>query len=74
MGCEMTQVNIDEAKNPLSKLIEKVKKGEEIVIAEGNKPVAKLVLIDDLKPKRRLNSAKGLVVVSEDFDSLLEDL
>ncbi|HSG30123.1 MAG TPA: type II toxin-antitoxin system Phd/YefM family antitoxin [Thermodesulfobacteriota bacterium] len=69
----MTQVNIHEAKTQLSKLIEKIKKGEEVVIAKGNKPVAKLVLIDDLKPKRKLDSAKGLVTISDDFDAPLED-
>jgi prevent-host-death family protein len=70
----MTQVNIHEAKTQLSKLIEKVKKGEEVIISKYNKPVVKLVLIEELKSKRRLNTAKGLIVMSEDFDSPLEDL
>jgi len=70
----MTQVNIHEAKTQLSKLIEKVKKGEEVIISKYNKPVVKLVLIEELKSKRRLNTAKGLIVMSEDFDSHLEDL
>jgi len=69
----MTQVNIHEAKTQLSKLIEKVKKGEEVIISKYNKPVVKLVLIEELKSKRRLNTAKGLVVMSEDFDRPLDD-
>lgn len=69
----MIQVNIHEAKTQLSKLIEKVKKGEEVIISKYNKPVVKLVLIEELKSKRRLNTAKGRIVMSEDFDSPLED-
>ncbi len=37
------QVNIHEAKTTLSKLIERVEQGEEIVIARNGKPVARLV-------------------------------
>jgi antitoxin (DNA-binding transcriptional repressor) of toxin-antitoxin stability system len=47
--------------------------GEEVIIAKGNKPVAKLVLLDELKPKRKLGSAKGKIKISEDFDEPLED-
>ncbi|HED09730.1 MAG TPA: type II toxin-antitoxin system prevent-host-death family antitoxin, partial [Caldithrix abyssi] len=36
----MIQVNMHEAKTNLSKLIEQLSQGEEIVIARGNKPVA----------------------------------
>lgn len=69
----MYQVNIHEAKTHLSKLIEKVMNGEEVIIAKGNKPVAKLVLLDELKPKRKLGSAKGKIKLSEDFDEPLAD-
>jgi len=39
----MRQVTIHAAKTHLSKLIEAVLSGEEIVIAKGSKPVARLV-------------------------------
>ena len=39
----MRQVNIREAKTHLSRLIEDVAAGEEIIIPKGGKPVAKLV-------------------------------
>lgn len=67
----MSQFNIHEAKTHFSKLIEKVKNGEEVVIAKDNKPVAKLVLFNEEKTKRKLGSAKGLIKVSEDFDAPL---
>ncbi len=69
----MHQVNIHEAKTNLSKLIKKVVNGEEVVIAKGNKPLVKLVLIRGEKPKRKLGSAKGKISVSKDFDAPQDD-
>ena len=70
---KMLQVNVHEAKTNLSKLIQKVVDGEEVVIAKGNQPIIKLVLIENLKPKRRLGTAKGKIKISDDFDAPLED-
>ncbi len=69
----MTQVNIHEAKTHLSKLIELVLNGEEVIIAKGNKPLVKLVLLDELLPERKIGAAKGDVFISADFDDDLED-
>jgi len=69
----MLQVNVHQAKTNLSKLIQKVIDGEEVIIAKGNKPVVKLVLVDNLKPKRQLGTAKGKIKISEDFDEPLDD-
>lgn len=69
----MLQVNIHEAKTNLSKLIQKVVDGEEVIIAKGNKPLVKLILIEQLKPKRRIGSARGQVVIAEDFNEPLEE-
>jgi prevent-host-death family protein len=46
------QVNVYEAKTQLSKLLERVEAGEEIVIARHGKPVARLV------PEQRKPSGK----------------
>ena len=72
-GFDMLQVNIHEAKTNLSKLIQKVVDGEEVIIARGNKPIAKLVELDELKPKRKLGSAKGKIKIADDFDAELDD-
>lgn len=69
----MHQVNIHEAKTHFSKLIKEVLNGEEVVIAKGNKPIAKLVAIDGNKPKRKLGTAKGKIKISSDFDEPLAD-
>ncbi len=69
----MYQVNIHEAKTHLSKLIKRVLEGEEVVIAKGNKPVVKLVQYIESKPKRKIGSAKGKIVLKEDFDDPLPE-
>jgi prevent-host-death family protein len=69
----MKQVTIHEAKTNLSKLIQMAAEGEEVIIARGKKPVAKLVKIPERKPRRRLGSAKGRVSLSDDFEAPLED-
>ena len=69
----MIQVNIHEAKTHLSRLIAKVLAGEEIIIAKGNTPVAKLILFTTSKQTRKIGSAKGKIRISADFDKLLDD-
>lgn len=65
------RVNIHEAKTHLSRLVERAESGEEIVIARGGKPVAKLVpYAADLSP-RVPGSMRGLIHVHDDFDAPL---
>jgi prevent-host-death family protein len=53
-------VNMHEAKTHLSKLVERVEKGEEIVISRAGKPAAKLVPVSPVKPaKRKLGGWEG---------------
>jgi prevent-host-death family protein len=67
-------VNIHEAKTHFSKLIERVRAGEEIVIAKAGRPVAKLVPIEP-KPRRRpLGLDKGKIWMSPDFDAPMPEL
>ena len=69
----METVNIHRAKTQLSKLIERVSEGEEIVIARGGKPVARLIpLVQRTKP-RRPGALKGKIWIAEDFDAPLPD-
>lgn len=69
----MHKVNIHEAKTHLSRLIQEVLEGKEVIIAKKNKPLVKLVLMTEAKTKRQLGSAKDLISISEDFDEPLED-
>ena len=61
----MTQLDITQAKSYLSKLLDLAINGEEIVITQDDKPVAK---ISPIKRPLKRGSAKGKVWMSEDFD------
>jgi prevent-host-death family protein len=63
----MPIVTVHQAKTNLSKLIERASQGEEIIIARGSKPVAKLVPIGAVKGKRQPGSWKGKFVLGPEF-------
>lgn len=65
------EVNIHQAKTHLSKLLERVALGEEVIIAKAGRPVAKLIPIDTKPKNRTLGSAKGEFVVPDDFNDPL---
>lgn len=67
------QINIHEAKTHFSKLLKRVMAGEEIIIAKGGKPIARLIPITP-KPNNRVpGSARGKIRMSEDFDAPLPE-
>lgn len=67
----MDQVNIHQAKTQLSRLLERVAAGEEIVIAKSGKPLAKLVPFHEVV--RRPGRLKGKIKIGRDFDAPLPD-
>jgi len=67
-------INVHEAKTNLSKLLERVASGEEIIIAKAGKPVAKLVPYKKLTEPRVPGGWEGQVWIAEDFDELPEDI
>ncbi|NUQ38801.1 MAG: type II toxin-antitoxin system prevent-host-death family antitoxin [Caldilineales bacterium] len=72
----MVITNISEAKASLSRLIEKVMQGEEVIIGKAGKPVARLVPYDASPSPRQLGVGawKGRIWVADDFDDLPEDV
>jgi antitoxin (DNA-binding transcriptional repressor) of toxin-antitoxin stability system len=60
-------VTIHQAKTILSTLIQKADAGEEVVIARGSKPVARLVVVGEVKGKRTPGALKGTLRVGADF-------
>jgi prevent-host-death family protein len=64
----MSVVNIHEAKTHLSRLIERVSDGEEIVIAKAGRPVARLVPYDESDEPRKPGAWEGRLWVADDFD------
>ena len=65
----MSQVTVHEAKTHLSRLLQRVASGEEIIIARSGTPVARLVRIESGAP-RTLGRDRGVVEVPDDFDDL----
>jgi prevent-host-death family protein len=67
-------VTVHEAKTNLSRLLRKATQGEEVIIARGSKPVARLVPIGEVAGRRRPGSLKGTLRIHPDFfEPLPED-
>ncbi|MQA75319.1 MAG: type II toxin-antitoxin system prevent-host-death family antitoxin [Solirubrobacterales bacterium] len=65
-----SQVNMHDAKTQLSRLAQRAAEGEDIVIARNGRPLAKLVAIEERKP-RRLGLWKDKVRIGDDFEDPL---
>jgi len=68
----MTTVNVHEAKSTLSRLLERVKAGERVIIARAGKPIADLV--PHVRPDVVFGTARGAIDMADDFDEPLTDL
>jgi antitoxin (DNA-binding transcriptional repressor) of toxin-antitoxin stability system len=70
----MDTVTIHVAKTTLSQLLVRVEAGEEIILARGSQPIAKLVPFSPAPPKRQFGALLGKLSVSpEFFDPLPQD-
>lgn len=65
----MAIFNVHDAKTHLSRLLERVAEGEEVIIAKSGRPVAKLVKIA-VEP-RRPGRLEGRIRVGSNFDEPL---
>jgi prevent-host-death family protein len=64
-------VNVHEAKTHLSRILEEVAAGAEVVIAKAGKPVARLVPIEPVTRPKSLGLLRGRIAVPDDFDAPL---
>jgi antitoxin (DNA-binding transcriptional repressor) of toxin-antitoxin stability system len=71
----MTAISIDQASAQLPTLLSKLAPGEEILLTDGGKPVAKVTPVQDNEPqpKRRLGSAKGILTIVSEDEAHLDD-
>jgi prevent-host-death family protein len=69
------KVNVHEAKTHLSRLLDDVAAGEEVVICKAGKPVAALVTFEKAErlKKRVPGSLKGQIWMAPDFDDPLPE-
>ena len=68
-----TVVNIHQAKTHLSKLLERVMKGEQFVIAKAGKPIALLSPVAETPIRRLPGNDTGKVIHAPDFDAPLPE-
>jgi prevent-host-death family protein len=66
-------VNIHEAKTHLSRIIDEVAAGAEVIIAKAGKPMARLSPITAPVRKKHLGLLKGKIKVPDDFNAPLDD-
>ncbi len=69
----MKPVPIHRAKTELSRLIERARAGEEVVICRGKEPVVRLVPVDREPARRRFGALRGKLVVGKAFFDPLPD-
>ena len=69
-----TSVNIHQAKTHLSRLVERVEAGEEVVIARAGRPVARLVPFRARTSPRTPGLWRGRVRLAPDFDAPDDEL
>ncbi len=69
----MLTVNVHAAKSQLSRLLDAVVAGEEVIIAKAGKPIARLVPIEPKRERRKLGSLAGKLHVPDNFDDPLPD-
>lgn len=67
----MKEVNVHQAKTHLSRLLQRVAAGEEIVIANRGVPVARLVPARRADGSRKLGVEAGRLQIGADFDAPL---
>jgi prevent-host-death family protein len=69
----MSTVTIHQAKTNLSRLIQRAAQGEEIIIARGSKPVARLIAVGLVNGKRQPGALKGKISIGPEFFEPLPD-
>jgi prevent-host-death family protein len=69
----MKTINIHQAKTQLSRIVEEVAAGQEVIIAKAGRPVARLVPLKAAPKKRKLGILKGKLKIHEDFDAPLPE-
>ena len=68
----MTTVSLAEAQAHLPELLERVARGEEIVITRDETPIAQVLPMPKARPQPRFGSCKGMLTILSDDEEHLE--
>jgi prevent-host-death family protein len=63
----MDVITIHTAKTTLSQILARVEAGEEIIIARGKTPIARLVPLQPKATKRRFGALRGVISIGPEF-------
>lgn len=66
-------VNIHEAKTHLSRIVDEVAAGSEVIIAKAGKPMARLMPLTGIPREKKLGLLKGKIKVPDDFNAPLSE-
>ncbi len=66
-----TIINIHDAKTHLSRIVDDVAAGAEVIIAKAGKPMARLVPLEPKVRAKKLGQLKGRIEVPDDFNAPL---
>ena len=67
-------INVYEAKTHLSKLLDRVAEGEELVLGKAGKPIARLVPYREIRQPRKPGRLAGKIWIAPDFDETPEEI
>jgi prevent-host-death family protein len=68
-GDAAAQFNIHDAKTNLSRIVERVEHGEEIIISRAGRPVAKVIPLAGRVKRSGRGSLRGKLILAPDWDS-----
>ncbi|MDY6994001.1 MAG: type II toxin-antitoxin system prevent-host-death family antitoxin [Pseudomonadota bacterium] len=68
----MQHIDLNDFKEQFFELIDSVIQGDDLIITQNQRPVVKLVSVVKSKPQRQFGSAKGLIQISDDFNTPLD--
>ena len=63
------QYNIHDAKTHLSRIIDRVEQGDEVIISRAGKPVAKVIPLTARVHRKGRGSLRGRIRFADDWDS-----
>ena len=69
----MHALKLKDAEPQLAELIDKVARGDDVVITVGDGAAFKIVPVQMEEPRPTFGSAKGLIEMADDFDAPLDD-
>jgi antitoxin (DNA-binding transcriptional repressor) of toxin-antitoxin stability system len=69
----MHRINVKEAKEELVELLEAAIQGEKVFILKDDQHAVQLVPVEPPRRRPKFGSARGMVVMAEDFDAPLAD-